>query len=325
MIIRKICILGGSGFVGQTLANRLTREGFRIKVLTRRREKHKVNLILLPTLDLVQTDIHNQDQLVENFTDCDAVINLVGILNERGRKGHGFEKVHVELTQKIINACVHTGVRRIIHVSALNADADNAPSYYLKTKGQAEDMLLAASGQGIKITIFRPSVIFGHNDSFFNRFARLLKLTPVFFPLACPHAKFSPVFVEDVAEVLARSIKDPDSYGKKYDLCGPHVYSLQSLVEYTIKQLGINRKVLALNDILSRLQATVFDFVPGKPFSTDNYLSTRIDSICKNNGFEFFKIIPTALEAVVPQYLSNKFQRARYDLFRSESGRINSA
>ena len=325
MIIRKICILGGTGFVGQTLANRLTREGYRIKVLTRRREKHKENLILLPTLDLVQADIHNQDQLVGHFADCDAVINLVGILNERGRKGLGFHNVHVELTQKIIDACVQTGIKRILHISALNADANNAPSYYLKTKGQAEDMLLAASEHGIKVTIFRPSVIFGHNDSFFNRFAKLLKLTPVFFPLACPHAKFSPVFVEDVAEVMARSIINPDCFGKKYDLCGPHVYSLQSLVEYTIKQLGINRKILALNDILSRFQAAVFDFVPGKPFSTDNYLSTRVNSICTNNGFEFFNIIPTAIEAVVPQYLSNKFQRARYDLFRSESRRIKSA
>lgn len=324
MIIRKICILGGSGFVGQTVANRLTREGYRIKVLTRRREKHKQNLILLPTLDLVQADINNQDHLVENFSDCDAVINLVGILNEHSRKGKGFHKVHVELTQKIIDACVHTGIKRIIHISALNADANNAPSNYLKTKGQAEDLLLAASRQGIKTTIFRPSVIFGHNDSFFNRFAKLLKLTPVFFPLACPHAKFSPVFVEDVAEVLTRSIKNPDCFGKKYDLCGPHVYSLQSLVEYTIKQLGINRRVIALNDLFSRLQAAVFDFVPGKPFSTDNYLSCKVASICTINGFEFFNIIPTAIEAVVPQYLSNKFQRARYDLFRSESRRIKS-
>lgn len=325
MIINKICILGGSGFVGQTLSNRLTREGYRLKVLTRRREKHKVNLILLPTLDLVQADIHHQDQLVENFAGCDAVINLVGILNERGRKGDGFHKVHVELTQKIIDACVQAGIKRIIHISALNADANNSPSYYLKTKGQAEDMLHAASDHGIKVTIFRPSVIFGHNDSFFNRFARLLKMTPVFFPLACPHAKFSPVFVEDVAEVVTRSIKNPDCFGKSYDLCGPHIYNLQDLVEFTVKQLGIHRKVIPLNDLLSRLQAAVFDFVPGKPFSTDNYLSTRVDSTCKNNGFEFFNINPTALEAVVPQYLSNKFQRARYDLFRSESRRIKSA
>ena len=325
MIIRKMCILGGSGFVGQTLANRLTREGYLIKVLTRHREKHKVNLILLPTLDLVQADIHDQDQLVGHFADCDAVINLVGILNERGRKGLGFNKIHVDLTQKIINACKQSGIRRIIHMSALNADAGSAPSYYLKTKGQAEDMLLAENDHGIKVTIFRPSVIFGHNDSFFNRFARLLKLTPVIFPLACPQAKFSPVFVEDVAEAFTRSIRDPDCFGKRYDLCGPHVYSLQDLVEYIVKQLGIHRKIIPLNDLLSRIQASVFDFVPGKPFSTDNYLSTRVDSICTNNGFDFFNIIPTPIEAVVPRYLSNRFQRARYDLFRSESRRIKSA
>ncbi len=325
MIINKICILGGSGFVGQTLANRLTQDGYQLKVLTRRREKHKENLILLPNLDLVQADVHDPKQLKENLSGCDAVINLVGILNERGRKGRGFYKAHVELTQKIIDACLETGIKRILHMSALNADAKSGPSYYLKTKGQAEDLVHTAAKHDIQVTSFRPSVIFGHNDSFFNRFAKLLKMTPVFFPLACPHAKFSPVFVEDVAEAFARAIKDPDCYDHRYDLCGPYVYSLQALVKYTTQQLGIHRKIIPLSDIISRIQATVFDFVPGKPFSTDNYLSTKVDSISSNNGLDQLGITPTALEAVVPQYLSNQYQRARYDLFRSKSRRIKSA
>jgi NADH dehydrogenase len=324
MIINRICILGGSGFVGQTLANRLTRDRYQLKMLTRRREKHKENLILLPTLDLVQADVHDLDQLKENFSGCDAVINLIGILNERGRKGQGFYKTHVELTQKLIDACLETGIKRILHMSALNADAKSGPSHYLKTKGQAEDLVHAAAKLGIKVTSFRPSVIFGHNDSFFNRFAKLLKMTPIFFPLACPHAKFSPVYVEDVAEAFARTINEPDCYGQRYDLCGPHVYSLQALVKYTIKQLDIHREIIPLNDIISRIQAAVFDFVPGKPFSTDNYLSTRVDSVSYNNGLDQLGITPTALEAVVPQYLSNQFQRARYDLFRSESRRVKS-
>ena len=323
MIIKKICILGGTGFVGCTLSNRLTRDGYQLKVLTRSREKHKTNLILLPGLDLVEADVHDPKQLNDNFSGCDAVINLVGILNERGRNGKGFHNIHVELAQKVIEACRETGIKRILHMSALNADAESGPSFYLKSKGQAEDLVHAASKHGILVTSFRPSVIFGHHDSFFNRFAKLLKISPCLFPLACPDSKFSPVYVEDVAEAFARTLDNPVSYGKCYELCGPHTYSLQSLVEYTARQTGIHRIIIPLDDLISRIQAAICDFIPGKPFSTDNYLSARGDSICTTNGLQELGITPVALEAVVPQYLSNHFQRARYNIFRSESRRIN--
>jgi uncharacterized protein YbjT (DUF2867 family) len=319
MLIKKICILGGSGFVGRALANRLTPEGYQLRVLTRNRERRKENLILLPTLDLIQADIHDPEQLRKNFTGCDAVINLVGILNERGRHGTGFRHAHVDLARKMIEACRDTHIRRILHMSALNADTRLGLSHYLKTKGEAEDLVHAAA-DGIRVTSFKPSVIFGREDSFFNRFANLLKLAPV-FPLACPEARFAPVYVGDVAEAITRTLTDPDSYSKRYNLCGPQIFTLLELVRYTAKCAGMKRLIIPLPDILSRLQAAVFDFIPGKPFSTDNYLSTKVSSICDRNDLITLGVTPVGVEAVVPQYLAHRFQRARYNLYRSKSRR----
>lgn len=320
MLIKHIAILGGTGFVGQSLCNRLAKEGYHLKVFTRSREYNRDNLILLPNLDLVQVDIHDPEQLQQHLAGCDAVINLVGILNEKGNNGKGFEHAHVELVEKLITACQENGIHRILQMSALNADAENGKSYYLRSKGKAED-LLHSNTAGIKVTSFRPSVIFGKNDSFFNRFAKLLNTTPLFFPLACYNSKFAPVYVLDVVDIMARSLNDTDSYDKKYQLCGPKTYTLKELVNYTAKTLGLKRKIIPLNDILSRLQAAVFDFVPGKPFSTDNYLSAKMDSICDVHDLARFDIEATSIESIVPKYLINTSYRSAYSQFRSESRR----
>lgn len=319
MLIRTICVLGGSGFVGKWLCNRLSGEGYRLRVLTRNREANRYGLILLPNLDLVETNIHNPGQLHEHFRDCDAVINLVGILNEHGRSGEGFRRVHVDLTEKIVAACRANDVRRLLHMSALNADPSKGTSHYLRTKGQAEEKVRAA--EGICSTIFRPSIIFGPGDWFFNRFARLLHTFPLAFPLACPKARFAPVYVDDVAEVFVQSLKRPDTCGRSFNLCGPRSYTLEQLVKYTAHCSGARRWIVPLSDILSRLQASVFDFVPGKPFSTDNYLSAQMDSVCSGNDFEFFGITPTPVESHVPTYLAGKIQQTRYQEFRSHSRR----
>ena len=318
MLIKRLCILGGTGFVGRVIANRLIREGMKLRILTRDRERNKNELILLPDVELVEADVHNAGQLKKHLSGCDAVINLVGILNEKGRNGSGFHHVHVELAQKVIEACQANNIHRVLHMSALNA-SEKGSSHYLKTKGIAENLVHEADKYGIRVTSFRPSVIFGRGDSFFNRFAKLLKITPLFFPLACAKARFAPVYAGDVAEAFAQSLHDPDSYGHRFNLCGPKVYSLEELVKYTAEWTGINRHIIPLNDILSRIQAAVFDFVPGKPFSTDNYLSTKVDCVCDTNDLKRFVSIPMAIEAVVPQYLANRSLRARYYRFRSHS------
>jgi len=319
MLIRRLCILGGTGFVGRALANRLAGDGLQLRILTRNREKNRRSLILLPGVDLIEADVHDLATLERHFTGCDAAINLVGILNERGRDGSGFRFAHVELARKVVAACRAAGVRRLLHMSALNADARSGPSHYLLSKGEAEDLVHAAAE--LRVTSFRPSVIFGREDSFFNRFASLLRVTPAVFPLACAAARFQPVHVGDVVAAFLRTLADPDAYGRRYSLCGPRAYSLRELVEYTAHCIGARRRVMPLPDVLARLQAAILDFWPGKPFSTDNYLSARVDSVCGCNDLPALGIAPAALEAIVPGYLSDRDQRTRFDEFRSQSRR----
>jgi len=329
MIIKRIGILGGSGFVGTTLTNHLSAKGHELKVLTRNREANRHNMILLPKLDLVQTNIHNQEALSAELSDCDAVINLVGILNERGRRSSGFHNAHVELTNKLIKACQENNIQRLLHMSALNADAINGTSHYLRTKGEAENNVHAV--EGLHVTSFRPSVIFGKDDSFFNRLSALIKLSPVAFPLACARARFAPVYVEDVAKAMIRTFNDPAHYGKRYDLCGPDIYTLQELVEFTAACIDKKKIVLPLPDLVARMQGLAFDLSGflfhalgiEQPFSTDNYLSTKMDSVCECNDMATLGITPTSMKATVPTYLTNQTQRGKYDAYRRGSRREN--
>lgn len=310
MIKQTICILGGTGFVGSHLVSRLVKDGHHVRVLTRRRERHR-GLLVLPTVDVVEANIHDEKALREHFAGCTVVINLVGILNQR-KKGD-FERAHVELPRNIAQSCLAIGVPRLLHMSALHADAQKGSSEYLRTKGKGEDLVHAT--QGLKVTSFRPSVIFGPGDSFFNRFASLLKMAP-FLPLACPNAKFAPVFVGDVVEAFAKSLNDRHTQGQRYELCGPNSYSLRQLVEYTATVIHSHRPIISLSDGVSRLMARVMGLLPTPPLSYDNYLSMQTDSVCNGAFPEFVGITPTAIEAVVPSYLSKQGLRDKFDQYR---------
>ena len=318
---RRICILGGTGFVGQHLINRLVTDGHSIRVLTRRREQHR-ELLVMPTVEVFDADVHDEKSLDRFFTDQDAVINLVGILNERHDNGKGFYRAHVELSEKVIKACRRKGIQRLLHMSALNADPGTGSSYYLRSKGEAEHRVHAAGD--INVTSFRPSVIFGPEDSFINRFAGLLKLSPGIFPLACASARFAPVYVGDVAAAFAHSLNNPSTYGQRYNLCGPHEYTLRQIVELIINTLGIRRRVIPLGRLASALQANLLEYAPGKPFSRDNYRSLQMDSVCPEGDRvlrEVFGIEPAALEAIVPRYLQHTTYRDRYQIFRGMARR----
>lgn len=304
----KVCILGGTGFVGGHIAARLAADGVECLIPTRSMQRHR-EAALLPGARVIETPKLDPETLAGLFEGCDAVINLVGILNEVGRST--FETAHFELPKRVLAACKAAGVPRLLQMSALNA-AVNGPSKYLQTKGRGQKYLKENAGPEVAVTFFRPSVIFGPDDSFFNRFAELLGSLPGPFPLACPDARFAPVYVSDVAAAFARGLNDPATFGQGYDLCGPRILRLRELVQYTAQQMGLNKTIIGLPDFASRMQAFSLGLVPGKPFSMDNYLSMKIDSICDKNGLQAFGIEPADIDAVVPYYLGGRDQRGRY-------------
>ncbi len=310
----KICVLGGTGFVGYHLIHELVEQGHALRVLARRRERHR-DLLVMPTVDVIEADIHDPAVLGEHLRGCDAAINLVGILNERRRAGETFQAAHVDLVAHLVEACRDNGVTRLLHMSALNADAGQAPSRYLRSKGQGED--LAHAADGLRVTSFRPSVIFGPGDHFFNRFAALLKLIPLALPLACPETRFAPVFVDDVVHAFSRALDNRATFGQRYELCGPHQYTLRQLVEYTARITGRRKRIVGLGDGLSRLQARLMGHMPGKPLTYDNYLSMQAGGTCQGEFPAVFGMTPTSLEAVVPYYLLHHNERAqRFGVYR---------
>lgn len=313
----QIVTIGGSGFLGLHAARAFASAGHHNRVLTR--DASALGPFrLLPGVSTCNADVFDPSTLQMQLQGAQAVVSMAGILNESGSDGKGFERIHVELVERIIDACQATGVRRVLHVSALGAG--KGESHYQKSKGRAE-ALLAASG--LDVTIFRPSVIFGRGDSFFNRFAGLLKLAPV-LPLACPDSKLQPVWSGDVATAMCMALDGTDSAAGQntiYELGGPNVYSLKELVTWTANTLGLKRAVIGLPGGLSRLQASVMDFVPGKPFSTDNFLSLQVDNVTTENAFPALGIRPASIDAVVPEYLCESPRQSRLDGSRKRKQR----
>lgn len=293
---RKICVLGATGFVGTELCSQLSDHGYAITLLTRHAQSAR-HLRVLPTLEVQTISDFSVQTISTHLEGCDTLINLIGILNERGHKGLGFHRAHVDVTRAALQACEKTGVDRYLHMSALNADP-NGPSHYLRSKGKAEVYLNSFAREKVNVTIFKPSVIFGTDDSFLNRFAGLLKFTPGVFPLACGHARFAPVYVGDVVASMVSAINDKNSFGQAYELCGPKEYTLKELVEYVAKLCGNNTKIISLPLALSKLQAMALEFAPGKPFSLDNFNSLKIDSVCTQECS-----CETSLESIAPSYL----------------------
>ncbi|MDD5241020.1 MAG: complex I NDUFA9 subunit family protein [Sulfuricella sp.] len=300
MEIKKVCVLGGGGFVGRHVVSQLCERGYEALVPCRNINRAK-HLAVLPTVSLVEADVHDPEALKRLFEGMDAVINLVGILHEKKRGD--FQRAHVELPRKVVDACRATGVKRLLHMSALGASPDGL-SRYQRSKGEGEALVLAAHGENLAVTVFRPSVIFGPEDSFLNLFARLLPWAPV-FPLGSPHARFQPVYVGDVAQAYVASLGNPATFGKCYELCGPKVYTLQQLVEFVARVKGLRRLVLPLGDGMSALQAWFFGLLPIKLLTHDNYLTLKTDAVCGCSFPEVFNIQPVALEVEAPLYLAD--------------------
>jgi uncharacterized protein YbjT (DUF2867 family) len=299
----KVLVLGGSGFIGRHLVAGLARREVKVTVPSRRRERAK-HLIVLPTVDVVEADVGDHVVLERLARGQDAVVNLVGIL-------HGdFERAHADLPQAIVAACRAAGVRRLLHMSALGADVQG-PSEYQRSKAKGEQAVREA--KDLDVTVFRPSVVFGPEDRFLNRFAAMARFMPV-LAVPCPQARFQPVYVGDVARAMAAALDDNASHAKVYELGGPHEYTLKQLVERVCSLTERRRLVIGLPDWASRMQAFVLEKLPGRLLTRDNYRSMQVPNTTRS-PFPF-GIVPQALEALAPTYLLPSGPRERYPQLR---------
>ena len=315
----KVLVLGGSGFVGRALCeklvDRLGGADSRILVPSRRPAGVK-QLWTLPTVEVVRADVHDDVALARLVDGCDAVVNLVAILH--GSEAD-FDRVHVQLPRRLAQACATAHVNRVVHVSALRADAQ-APSRYLRSKAAGE---AALASKALDLTILRPSVIFGEGDRFLNLFAGLQTVFPV-MPLAGADAKFQPVWVEDVAAAIVRCLDDRTTIAQVFECCGPEVYTLKQLVRLAGRCSGHSRPVIELPSALGRLQAGLMEWLPGGPLmSRDNLDSMRIDSVAGGElpGLSRLGIQAAAVEAIAPLYLGHEQGPGRLDAWRAASHR----
>ena len=315
---KRVVIVGGSGFIGSAIANRLCAADISVLIPTRRRSRAG-HVLLLPNADVVETDVHDPAALARLFEDADAVINTVGVLHSRPGTPFGpdFARAHVELPQKIVTACRTAGVARLVHISALGADA-NGPSEYQRSKAAGEHAIEAA-GPDIAWTILRPSVVFGRGDSLLNLFADLARMFPV-LPLTGASCRFQPVYVEDVAEAVWQSLVRPEATGQTFELAGPTVYTLRQLVEYVSALVGKPRPVVGLPEGIGMVQARLMELAPQPLMSRDNVRSMRVDNVASGEP-QPFGLKPTALEAVAPAWLGTASPRAFYYPFRRHARR----
>jgi len=331
MVKPVIGILGGSGFVGSYLSNELIKHGYAVRIITRKRENAR-HLWLLPHSEIKVTKTFTTEALSQILDGCIAVVNLIGILNEKWDNGKGFKAVHTDITENLLEACKRLDIPQLLQITALNANKSDA-SYYLNSKNAAEAILLATkteesskanqSGKATnlpKVTIIRPSVIFGPRDSFTNRFHTLLKFAPPIFPLAMGHTRLQPIYVGDVVNTILKILQSPQMKQEAYDIAGPEILTLKEIVEYIAKLTGYKTKILPLGGGLSAIQANIMQYCPGKPFSRDNLRSLQVESICTDeNGLSQLDIIPTSMDSIVPGYLAKKSSRFAYYKFRDRT------
>jgi NADH dehydrogenase len=315
MDISRICIFGGTGFVGRAIVEQAYAQGLRVRIVTAY-AANAAPISVVPTVEVMVGNVHDDRVLADACEDMDAVVNLVGILHPKRRTG--FDTVHVELPRRIARACHGAGVQHLLHMSALGAD-EKGPSEYQRSKGRGEAALRQAAGI-LPWTIFRPSVIFGEGDRFLNMFARLVRLFPV-IPLGAAQARFQPVWVEDVARCFVQSLGETRAFGQAYNLCGPRAYTLEELVRFVASTLGLKRHIVALPHGLAALQAFTLEHLPGKLMTRDNLASMSVDNTCADPFPALFGFRPSPLEAVAPLYLTGADTRARYQRYRDVAGR----
>ncbi len=303
-------LLGGSGFIGRQLAFAIANRGCRVTIPCRRPHRNKA-LLVHPNIRVVEANVIAPDQLDDLCQNQQVMINLIGILHERKRRE--FRKIHVEFIKTLVDACTRHGIKRVLHLSALGASQATGTSRYLRSKGEGENLIHTFGQKELRVTSFQPSVVFGKNDQFINRFAGILPLCFGFFPLACGQSKFAPVYVGDLVEKIISSVDDKSTHSQRYTVCGPEVSSLQQILQLLVKAMGLSCRIVSLGNTTSKLQARVLQILPGKLFTMDNYRTMQTPSVCVEGEH-----CTTSLRQYILDFGSRFSNKKHYDRYRRQ-------
>ncbi|MBV8912721.1 MAG: complex I NDUFA9 subunit family protein [Acetobacteraceae bacterium] len=301
MALRKLAtVFGGSGFIGRYIVKRLAAQDYVVRVAGRNTEKARDLMVtgVVGQVVPLYVSLSNLPTVARACEGADVVINLIGILAER--RAGDFRRVHADGAGAIARAAASAGVGRMVHLSALGADPAS-PSLYAQTKAQGEAQVRDAVPQA---TILRPSVVFGLEDQFFNRFGSMAMMLPV-MPVISGATRFQPVFVADVADAAIAAIEHESAPGTTYELGGPRIYTFRELIIWILHETRRHRPMLTIPPGLARLQARIGELVPGKPFTRDQLLLLQRDNVVTPGqpGLAELGIVPTPIDMVVPDYL----------------------
>jgi len=293
---KSICIIGGSGFVGRSVMRQALAKGYRVRVACRHPEKAKH--LLVDGASLHHVDICTGKGLQEAIAGVDVVINLVGLLFERGH--YTFDAAHVQGTRNTLKACEQAGINRYIHMSALGASS-KSNSAYGRSKFEAEQAVRDAS---LDWTIMRPSIIFGQDDDFFNKLDAMSAFVPV-FPVIAGATKFQPVWVEDVARAFVQSVDDEKTISQCYELGGSHVYSFNELINILLENKGRKRLCIAVPNAVAGMMATALQFLPVPPLTPDQLAMLAYDNVVQGDtAFPACFGSPATVESILPSYVN---------------------
>jgi NADH dehydrogenase len=305
-----VTVFGGTGFVGRHTVRALAKAGWRIRVAVRYPNKG----FFLPPMGtvgqivLVKCNVREASQVAEAVRGADAVINLTGVLVSSGEQS--FEAMHVEASEIVAKAAKAAGAKTLVHVSAIGADKD-AASKYAASKGEGEERVRAAFPGA---AILRPSLVFGAEDGFFNRFAGLARVLPVLPLIGGGHTKFQPVFVGDVAAAIARCAGDATLGAKTYELGGPAIYTFKELMQVVLRETGRKRLLVPVPFALATLKAFFLQFLPGTLLTPDQVTLLKSDNVVMGeDALAALGIVPASVEAEVPAYLWRYRAKGQYE------------
>ncbi|MBL4760450.1 MAG: complex I NDUFA9 subunit family protein [Mariprofundaceae bacterium] len=303
---QRVCIIGGSGFVGRVIVRQAIRAGHDVTVACRHPEKARS--LIVEGVRLIKADLSDGRGLDDAIAGADCVINLVGLLFERGR--YDFDTVHVHGTEHVLAACKRHNVKQYLHMSALGAGTIPASSYS-RSKGDAEGYVRQS---GMTWTLIRPSIIYGMGDSFFTKFKDMSAMLPI-LPVIQPETRFQPVWVEDVARVFVQSIGNRHVHEQTYELAGPKIYSFMDLMTLLMSTLQRKRLLLPVPNIFAKLLATISRLLPTPLLTADQLLLLQHDNVATGESFPSQFGQPASLESILPNYISgNQIERLQEHL-----------